>query len=131
MNATTNSATVNINTIETPNLNNKGRTALLTAMAAFLGGMKVEIAVSYTKTTKTKARVEGEDYKGLLGTPASFLTGRIAMVAEGKNGIYILLDATTVRRPIDGDGLGWTAIKGAGVKAVLGVRIEEKPGNAD
>ena len=117
-------------TLSTPNLDADARQTLLEALQAHLDGQKVEVSVTYHKVTNTKARIEGEDYKGLLGISHETIIGTVKKVAVGKNGPYILLDATITRQPLDGgkpvSKLGWTSIKGEGIQAVLATRSESK-----
>jgi len=117
--------------LSTPNLDADARQELLDALQAHLEGSDVEISVTYNKVTNSKARIEGEDYKGLLGISKETIIGKVKKVAVGKNGPYILLDATLTRKPIDGgegttSKIGWTAIKGEGIKTVEGTRTESK-----
>jgi hypothetical protein len=119
-------------TLATPNLDADARLELLEALQAHLDGSDVEISVTYHKVTNSKARIEGEDYKGLLGVSKNVLIGKVKKIAVGKNGPYILLDATLTREPLNGKGekttenIGWTAIKGEGIDTVEGTRTEAK-----
>ncbi len=125
-------ATLNaLSTILTPNLDVGGRNKLLHALGQALLGKRVTIAVRYQKVTNSKPRIAGVDYKPRLAHGADILEGTIADVKQGKNGWYVLLDATLTRQPLDDAGkvdktrIGWTAIKGPGIHAVLGLEIEE------
>jgi len=119
-------------TIPTPHLDADSRAELLEALQAHLDGAKVTISVEYNKVTSSKPRIEGEDYRGLLGVDRPVLIGTVKKVSVGKKGPYILLDATLTRQPLDGNGqvttetLGWTSIKGEGIKVLKGTRTEAK-----
>jgi hypothetical protein len=123
---------IDLTRFPTPNLDQSDRTTLIEALQDHLDGKTVDISVDYHKVTSSKARIQGEDYKGILGLSGSFLTGRIKRVAYGKNGFYVLLDAAMVRRPLNSKGevqkdkLGWTAIKGEGIDALLGTETLSK-----
>lgn len=84
----------------------------------------VVIGVTYSKVTNRQARVPGQDYRPLIGTDRKTLIGPVKKVAIGRDGPYILLDATLTRAPIDEDGevietkLGWTSIRPPGIEAV-------------
>jgi len=110
-------------TLTFENLPANEATALNAALNAAVNGATVTIALTYNKVTKTKARIANKDYAALPGVESATLIGTVKKVAVGKNGLYILLDATTTRAPIDtltgeidGDAIGWTSIKPAGIK---------------
>ena len=116
---------INLGILSTPNLSQTERDTLLGALEAALAGAKVQVSISYHKVTKSKARIAGDDYVPM--GPAPLLIGEVKKVAVGKNGPYILLDATITRRPLDGGEpsttkLGWTSIKGEGIKELRGTR---------
>ena len=127
------SAQINLGIIPTPELPAAERKTLLDGLQKALDGAKVTISIKYHKVTKSKARIEGEDYESPL--PPQYLIGEVKKVAVGKNGPYILLDATATRNPDlydDADDLdaveddtakkvGWTSIKGKGIDKVLKV----------
>lgn len=118
-------------TLATPSLDAEGRKSLLDALQAHLDGKQVEVSVTYHKVTNTKARVEGKDYEGILGIGHETIIGTVKKVAIGKNGPYILLDATITRKPINGEGeetktIGWTSIKGEGIQTLKDTRIKTK-----
>lgn len=121
-------STLDLATFPTPHLSQDARNGLLDALQAHLDGDVMEISVTYNKVTNTKPREDGKDYKGLLGISKDVLIGTIKKLALGKKGWYVLLDATLTRQPIDGDGqptterLGWTSIKGEGIKELRGTR---------
>jgi len=120
------SASINLGIISTPELSAAERKTLLDGLQKALDGAKVTISIKYHKVTKSKARIEGEDYTSPL--PSEYLIGEVKKVAVGKNGPYILLDATATRDPdvaqAAGAGetsIGWTSIKGDGIDRVLKV----------
>lgn len=84
----------------------------------------VVVSVIYSKVTRTRTRVPDVDYRPLLGADKKTLIGPVKRVDTGRDGPYILLDATLTRAPIDKDGevietkLGWTSIRPAGIEAV-------------
>lgn len=125
---TASTSTLDLATFPTPHLSQDARNGLLDALQAHLDGDVMEISVTYNKVTNTKPREDGKDYKGLLGISKDVLIGTIKKLALGKKGWYVLLDATLTRQPIDGDGqptterLGWTSIKGEGIKELRGTR---------
>jgi hypothetical protein len=132
-------STLNIHEIPTPNLTQSERESLLEALQSFLNGDKVELSVKYNKVTNSKPRIEGEDYTGLLGIDKSTLIGTVKKIAKSpKTGWYVLLDATLTRKPVksdnpfetegesDDDKIGWTSIKGPGIKALKGTRVNGK-----
>jgi hypothetical protein len=132
-------ATLNIHEIPTPHLSQSDRESLLDALQSFLNGSKVELSVTYNKVTDSKPRIEGEDYTGLLGLPKETLIGTVKKIAKSpKTGWYILLDATLTRQPVKDDNpfatkgtgsddkIGWTSIKGHGIKALKGTRVNGK-----
>lgn len=125
-------AQINLGIIPTPNLDQAQREKLLKGLQEALKGGKVTISIRYHKVTDSKPRIEGEDYSSPL--PPEFLVGEVKKVAVGKRGPYILLDATMTRDPEGKDGkeIGWTSIKGEGVKEVLKVTTqpEKKPESA-
>jgi len=121
-----------LSTIPTPHLADADRGRLLSLLEAVLDGKKVEMAIRYHKVTTSKPRKAGVDYKKRLSHGPEVLEGRVLKVAKGKNGWYALMDATLTRQPIDAEGavitsaIGWTAIKGQGIDAVLGGTINGK-----
>lgn len=120
--------TTDLTTFKTPNLDQSDRNELITALQKHLDGVRgVTLAVSYHKVTSSKPRIAGKDYKKVLLLTSDKLEGTIKKVAKGKNGWYVLMDATLTRTPLDGEGkvdttkLGWTSIKGEGIDALLGI----------
>lgn len=120
-------ASINLGIIPTPNLDQAQRDQLLKGLQKALDGAKATLSIRYHKVTKTKPRIEGEDYSSPL--PPQFLIGEIKKVAVGKRGPYILLDATLTRDPDsdDGEAIGWTSIKGEGIDQVLKVTEPKAP----
>jgi hypothetical protein len=110
-------------TLTFPNLTAPEAAALNAALAAAQLGATVTVALTYTKCTKSEPRIAGKDYRPLLGAANTTLIGTVKKVAVGKNGPYVLLDATITRAPLNGEGavaterLGWTSIKPEGVQA--------------
>lgn len=110
-------------TLHLPLLSPEDAKALNDALADAQAGANVEIAVTYTKVTSTPARVPGEDFRPLLGTTEGTLIGVVKKVSIGRNGPYVLIDATITRAPlgedkkVDPEKIGWTTIKGKGVSA--------------
>lgn len=125
---TTTTSTLDLATFPTPHLAQDARNGLIDALQAHMDGDIMELSVRYNKVTDTKPREDGKDYKGLLGISKDVLIGTIKKIAKGKKGWYVLLDATLTRQPIDSDGLptteklGWTSIKGEGIKELKGTR---------
>ena len=102
------------------NLSEKSAAALNKALVDAQAGATVVLSLSYHKVTKTPARLAEVDYRPLDGVTSDRLIGTVKKVAEGKNGPYILLDATLTRTPVDGSGevttkLGWTSVKPEGI----------------
>ena len=131
-------ASINLGIFQTPNLDQAQRDALLKGLQKALDGASVTVSIRYHKVTKSKPRIEGEDYSSPL--PPEFLIGQVKKVAVGKRGPYILLDATLTRDPNvaqdatsvadaaaeTGNKIGWTSIKGEGVEQVLKVTTVEQ-----
>ena len=103
------------------NLSEKSAAALNKALVDAQAGATVVLSLSYHKVTKTPARLAEVDYRPLDGVTSDRLIGTVKRVAEGKNGPYILLDATLTRTPVNGKGevtttkLGWTSVKPEGI----------------
>jgi hypothetical protein len=103
------------------NLSPESAKALNAALVDAQNGATVVLNLSYHKVTTTKARLAEVDYRRLDGVTKDRLIGTVKKVAEGKNGPYILLDATLTRTPINGKGevvttkLGWTSVKPEGI----------------
>ena len=119
-------ASINLGIIPTPELSAAERDTLLKGLQKALDGGKVTLSIRYHKVTKSKPRIEGEDYTSPL--PPEFLIGEVKKVGVGKNGPYILLDATATRDPnlaqagtAGEKAIGWTSIKGEGIDQVLKV----------
>jgi hypothetical protein len=95
--------------------------SLNAALVDAQNGATVVLSLSYHKVTKTPARLAEVDYRPLAGVTHDRLIGTVKKVAVGKNGPYILLDATLTRAPVDGSGevvttkLGWTSVKPEGI----------------
>lgn len=106
-----------------PLLSQEDAKTLNEALADAQAGAVVEIAVTYTKVTATPARVPGEDFRPLLGATEDTLIGVVKKVSTGRNGPYVLIDATLTRAPLGQDKkinpekVGWATIKGKGIKA--------------
>jgi hypothetical protein len=103
------------------NLTPEAGAALNKALVAAQNGATVTLSLRYNKVTSTAPRIEGEDYRGLLGVSREILIGTVKKVAVGKNGPYVLLDATMTRAPLNGEGvvtkaLGWTSVKPEGIR---------------
>jgi len=112
-------ASINLGIIPTPELSADERDRLLKGLQQALDGAKVTISIRYHKVTATKPRIEGEDYTSPL--PPQYLIGEVKKVAVGKNGPYILLDASLTRGDGTEEKIGWTSIKGTGIDEVLKV----------
>jgi hypothetical protein len=110
-------------TLAFENLSTTEAAALNAALLRAQMGETVQLALTYNKVTNTAPRIAGEDYRALPGVAKETLIGTVKKVAVGKNGPYVLLDATLTRAPLNGEGkvetkkLGWTSIKPEGVKS--------------
>jgi len=68
--------------------------------------------------------VPGKTHRQLLGATLDTLIGTVKKVAIGGDGPYVTLDTTITRAPLGPDGkvdpekVGWTTIKGGGIRAV-------------
>ena len=114
--------------IKTPHLPNEQRAQLMEALGEFAKGRRVELAIRYKRVSDGEGSVPGEDYRPRLAHGPDILEGQVKDVTKGKNGWYILIDATLTRQPItdtgEGDAIGWRSIKGEGMTELLGVRCE-------
>lgn len=115
--------------IKTPHLSQQERGQLMEALNEHLRGKHVELAVRYESTNESyEPSVPDKDYKARLAHGADVLEGKVVDVAEGEHGLYIRIDATITRQPLDGDGkptteTAYRSIKGEGMTELLGVRI--------
>lgn len=110
------------------NLTPADASALNKALVAAQEGATVVLSLSYHKVTATKPRLESVDYRPLAGVTKDRLIGTVKKVAIGAKGPYVLLDATLVRAPLNGEGevttaIGWTSIKPEGVDAAQVVSV--------
>lgn len=109
--------------IEFPNLSAAESAALNQALALVGAGAKVTLSVTYKKTTKSKPRVEGQDYVTIPGVAPNVIIGAVSKVALNKKGLpYLLVDAVT-RQSTDPTGRGWTCLKPEGIESAAVLRI--------
>ena len=119
--------------INTPHLDPMSKAALVTAANAVAEGMaEVTVSMTYTKQTKTRARMAGEDYVAMPGVSYEAQTGtlmvhrRVDNKANRRKGVvgqvYFKIKSTT---RADGEqAFGYTNVRPEGITAfvVLGVQ---------